>query len=112
MLRSPIIGRMPVEALCTSEGELLSLAGRGMTVSEICDLLRYSCPSFAVADVGLPLAWIPEEKTFDYWKSEFSPRVAESHAFSISDFPGGYCYVASQWQSSSGNTVVLMEKYH
>lgn len=27
-------------------------------------------------------------------------------------YPDGYCYLASEWRSTDGSTVIIAEKYH
>ena len=51
---------------------------------------------------------------FAFWKGELKPRLVAPDATRIrlDDYPGGYCYVASEWQCETDRTVVVLEKHH
>jgi hypothetical protein len=79
--------------------------------------LRSGDGALLVANVGSDLGRLSGNDAYEFWKNEASvrlvpPRVAES-GFSLDDYPGGYCYLASLWtDSESGLSVILFEKYH
>ena len=78
-------------------------------------MLTLATIQFVVANVGEPLRWISIDNRFTFWKDEVKPRVAPADAerFFLEDFPGEYCYVATEWtRSVAGPTVVLLECLH
>ena len=87
---------------------------RELAAADLVDLLRQSKVCFVVADAGT-LEWVPREQCYAFWKSEVKPRLVDpavaEKGFYLEDFPGAYCYLASQC-SSDGDPVVLLRKFH
>ncbi len=48
----------------------------------------------------------------DFWKTELKPRIVEMETFDQAEFPGAYCYVASEWADGEPLPLVLLEMYH
>ena len=67
---------------------------------------------FVLANCGHKLRWESEEERFTFWKSEVRPHIVEETRLYLEDYPGGYCYRASEWHLGNGNRVVLLEMYH
>ena len=70
---------------------------------------------FVFADVGHPLAWVDASRTFEVWRHEVQPHLAEpDSSLHLDDFAEGYAYLASLWSAhgSEAGAVVLMEKHH
>jgi hypothetical protein len=85
---------------------------RMLRSSDIVTLLRQGLVRFVVAKCGEPLQRIPPFQSYDFWKTEVKPRIVETETFDRADFPGGYCYVASEWMDGQSLPVVLLEMYH
>src|SRR4051794_12854334 len=74
-----------------------------ISVAEIKELLRQQVVRLAIAYCpGDPVKWIPLERLYDTWKSELRDRVVPpdvaTKRFHLDGFPGGYCYLASEWR--------------
>ena len=105
-----VVTRIPVSELWIDGHTVTATRGRDLNEEEVRNLLRSGRVVFVVADVGQQLEWIPQEKTFVFWKDEvmsrlshfpMDPRVVQDHI-----------YVASEWTSSDGAIIALLEKYH
>jgi hypothetical protein len=91
----------------------MSAGERWMTVDHIACLLRFGQVQFVVADVGLPFLWIPLGNCYDFWKREVQPHlVAPESKVSLDDYPGGYCYLASEWSNRDGAPTIVCERHH
>ena len=62
---------------------------------------------------GNPSKWVPNNERYDFWKDEVKAHLAapDSKA-ALEDFPGEYCYFASEWKSYDGDTIILLSKAH
>lgn len=109
-----IVAQIPLAELWTSDGPVDAKRGRDVGVDEVTALLRAGAVRFVIADVGLPLRWIPTRDCFSYWKSEVKSHLVAAGAagFHYADYPGEYCYAGSEWPVSTDDTVVVLEMYH
>jgi hypothetical protein len=111
----PVVLKIPLEGLAEPGTTQSLVRTRSLAVDDIKGLLRTAPVRFVVANVGHPLAWIDTSRTFDVWKSEVRPHLADPDTpASLDDFPDGYLYVASRWARREGGdeAVVLLEKQH
>ena len=67
---------------------------------------------FVIANVGAAPGWIDTGEYFDFWKNEAKPRLSNGAQASLGEFPGGYCYFASQWEAETAPPIVLLEKHY
>jgi hypothetical protein len=84
-------------------------------LQEIAALLSSKAVQFIVANGGSHLRWIPVDERFTFWKGEVKVRLvpADVEKFYLGDYPGEYCYVATEWRRSPGqSTIVLLECHH
>ena len=109
-----VVTRIPLGQLWNELGELDAHPICRIGLPEIATLLKKSDTSFVVADVGLPLRWIPGDERFAFWKSEVTPRLVskEAHAIQRESYPGEYCYVATHWELTTGPAIVVFERFH
>ncbi len=109
-IRDRVVLHIPVTELCRENGELISIRKRELDGDDIKELLRSGSVEFVVADVGLKLEWIPAEKAFAFWKQELMPRLVQLpyERSGVRD----HAYVASEWITEDGSSVLLLEKYH
>lgn len=109
-----IVMQIPMIELWDSSGNSIPAKQRVLRSSDIVALLRQGLVRFVVAECGEPLQWIPPLQSYDFWKSEVKPRIVESETetFDRADFPGAYCYVASEWMDGQSLPLVLLEMYH
>jgi hypothetical protein len=106
-----VVMQIPMNELWDSNGNPASKR-RTLGGGDIATLLRQGEVRFVVADCGKPLGWIPSSRTYDFWKTEVKPRLVETEAFYLETFPGGYCYVASEWADGQLSPIVLLEMHH
>lgn len=111
--KQKIISYLPADEVWADQGPVSTIKVRDLDAADIAGMLRCGEPRFVVADVGKPFAWIPHNERYDFWKGEVRPHLAapESKA-SLEDFPGQYCYFASEWKGFDGSTIILLSKAH
>jgi len=109
-----VVTRTPLTELWTDQGPLEAERLGSVDHDRVRLLLSEASLQFVVADPGLALQWIPPSGRFRFWKEEVRPRLVESGAegFRIEEFPGDYCFTASEWRLEDGHTVVLFERHH
>lgn len=111
-----IVIQLPLRELWNAEGVVPAERGRVLGAAQIRDLLRLGAVTFVMATCDGPLKWIPHEKCFDLWKREIRPRLVEPQAaeagFRLDDFPGYYCYLATEWINPGAPPVILFETHH
>jgi len=83
-------------------------------MEDVRERLRTGRVQFVVADVGQALHWVPAEVCFDYFKNDVRNHLVEpAQRFALSEFPGEYCYSASEWTDDAGSQpFILLEKHH
>lgn len=110
-----IVVSLPLSELWDERGPVAATRGRRLGREEIAGLLTAATIQFVVANGGEPLRWISIGDRFTFWKKEVKPRVvpAASDRFHLGDYPGEYCYLATEWtRPVAGPTVVLLECHH
>ena len=89
---------------------------RPLSASDVREFMRLGLKHFCVANVSDPLKWPDSASLYEFLKHELLPRLVDpssaEQGFSLDDSPGGYAYLASEWQDDIGGKVVLFEKYH
>ena len=93
----------------------VELAFDGRCGRAVCIFLSSGTVQFVVANIGSPLRWISVGDRFTFWKGEVKVRLvpADAEKFYLDDYPGEYCYVATEWtRSPSQSTIVLLECHH
>lgn len=108
-----IVSQMPLRELWDERGVVSVKELRQLNASDIAELLRAGAVHFVVADVGSTLKWIPLEGCYRFWKSEVKDHLADPAAANyLENFPGEYCYFASEWESGGGEPIVLLTMSH
>lgn len=107
-----VVTRLPPAELWDDAGPVSAVAVRALAAEDIRDLLRTGPVRFVVAAVGSPLRWVAAADCFRFWKAEVHSRVAGPGEARLEDFPGGYCYFASEWAAGDGPPVVLLAIAH
>ncbi|QOZ26528.1 hypothetical protein [Bradyrhizobium sp. CCBAU 51753] len=108
-----IVTQLPPSELWNEDGPLDAHRVENVGAAEVVGLLQNGA-TFVIADVGLPLRWIPEDDRLAFWKDEVKGRLVASDAnsFHLEDYPGNYCYVAAMWSCASLGAVIVLEKHH
>jgi hypothetical protein len=104
--------RIPMGELWDPDGNPAGARRRTLRGSDLAALLRQGPVRFVVAECGEPLHRVPPFLADAFWETEVQPRVVEAEAFDQADFPGSYCYVASEWGDGRPSPLVLLEMYH
>jgi hypothetical protein len=108
-----IITRMPLLELWREDGFTTTSRGRSLTGDDITNLLRAGLVQFVVADVGAPPRWIQLHDCYQFWKEEVKPHLAAGSKAVLDEFPGSYCYFASEWDNGvDAQPIVVLEKSH
>jgi hypothetical protein len=104
---------LPVEEVWAGRRLVSTIKVRDLNASDIVDFLRSGSLRFVIADVGKPFHWIPNNEGYDFWKNEVKAHLAHPESKSgLEDFPGEYCYFASEWKTYEGETIILLSKAH
>ena len=109
-----VVTSIPLSEVWDEHGRLIAQRLRHLAQEDLRQLVQAQAVRFAVANIGHPLRWVPDEETQAFWKLEVRPHlVAEpDRPFDIYRFPEGYCYVASEWRTSDGTqSVVVLERH-
>jgi hypothetical protein len=105
-----VVTKLPLSRLLTSRGEATRLGD--LSADDVRKLLRTGAVRFVVADVGTPLRWVPEPDSFNVWKKEVQPHLADPHQRTyVEQFPGEYAYFASHWDDGA-SPIILLSKAH
>jgi hypothetical protein len=108
-----IVTKLPLEELWRSDGFSTASRIRWLCAEEIAALLHLGRVQFVVAEVGASLTWIPLAGCYEFWKREAQTHLAAPDArVSLDDYPGGYCYLASEWSSRGESPIIVLEKHH
>ena len=107
------VSKLPLDELWNESGVVPAQKVRELSSSEIVAMLRAGKVRFAVANVGHHLQWIPPDDCYEFWKSEVKPNLAQPEVqIYLEDFPGEYCYSASEWKAEAGEPIVLLMMTH
>ena len=110
-----IVTQLPLDELWTDQGPLQATRVRELGAADITDLLRLGPVRFVVANVGGRLEWVPVEQRYEFWKSQVKMRLVDPavEGFRLEDFPGEYCYSASEWKADElEEPIVLLSRFH
>jgi hypothetical protein len=107
-----VVTGLPLATLWRGE-ETFGSRRRDLNVEDLGTLLRKGRVAFVVADVGKSLEWVDPADCFRFWKTEVRPHISTKPRIVLDQFPGAYCYVASDWGCSDDNLqIVVLERHH
>jgi hypothetical protein len=109
-----VVTRLPLEEVWREDGSSAStLRIRPLRSQDVANLLVLGPVKFVVADVGLPLTWIDPTDCYRFWSKEIKENLAApDQKCSLDEFPGGYCYFASEWRRKEKFPIVVLERRH
>ena len=107
------VSQMPLAELWNEQGVIRAERMRELDSSQIASMLRAGKVRFVIADIGHHLEWVSAEDCYQFWKSEVKRHLAHpDNKTYLEDFPGEYCYFASEWKADLGEPIVLLSKSH
>jgi hypothetical protein len=113
LMSQRIITTLPLSELWDDNGLIEARRSRDLTAYDLRDLLRNGRVRFMVADVGAKPVWIPPGECFRFWKAEVQAHLADpQQRVPLDEFPEAFCYFASEWVTSDGPPVVVLERLH
>ena len=74
--------------------------------------LRQGTCRFVVAECGKPLRWVEKSACYEFWKNEAKLHIASADRFFPEEWPGGRCYLASEWVIDDSELVIVLEMHH
>lgn len=107
-----VVTQLPLRELWRDDGFSTIRRRKSLSQDDVRQFLASGPVQFVVADVGAVPRWIPASECFDFWKSEVKPHLVGAAKASLNEFPGEYCYFASQWEGETAVPIVLLEKSH
>jgi len=107
-----VVTQLPLRELWRGDGFSTTARGKSLTSDDVREFLASGPVQFVVADVGVAPQWVQTSECFNFWKQEAKPHLASGAKASLDQFPGGYCYFASQWEGKTTAPIVLLEKHH
>jgi hypothetical protein len=107
-----VVTQIPLPELWNDRGPVQATRGARLGEADVARMISEVGATFAVAEVGRSLFWVPGHERFLFWKREAKGRVAKADEEPVkpSDYPGAYCYVASEWKLDGGTSLVVLEK--
>lgn len=108
-----IVTAFSIDQLWNDAGPVVAVRQRDLAVTDARELLRLGPVQFVVANIGEKLRWIPLTDSFSFWKQEVQSHLAEPDtSILLRNYPGEYCYLASEWLSQAEEKIVLLERIH
>jgi len=118
MGRQNVVNAIPMDVIWDESWRILTASRVGYVgADQIREHLRSSNVLVLVGDIGSDLVRLSGTDVYAFWKEEAQPRLvppdrAET-GFSLEDYVGEYCYLASSWAGVDlDRPVILFEKYH
>ena len=106
-----IVTHLPLRELWRVDGFSTTTRGKSPTHEDVRRFLSLGPVQFVIADVGA--RWVPLRDCFHFWKNEARPQLASRVGVSLDQFPGGYCYFASQWEGRELEApIIVLERQH
>jgi len=108
-----VVISLPLTELFNESGSTMHRRVRELGAKEILELIKAGPVQFVFVDVGFRPQWIPLELCYDCFKNQVRPHLANaSERVLLDNFPGGFCYFASQWIAGDDATIVVLERHH
>ncbi len=108
-----VVTHLPLVELWNEMGSVPSTRERDLDAAGIRQMLRVRPVRFVIAELDKPLRWLATSECFQFWTSELRDHVCSGVRYYLDDYPGAYCYAASEWQlSGSREPVVVLERHH
>lgn len=108
-----IVVQTPLTELWDDSGPIALSRLRTVGRDDVADLLRSGPVRFVIANCGQRLTWVPVTECYRFWKEDVKAHLVEPGVVGLrlDTFPGGYCYIGTEWGGEQG-PVVLLETNH
>jgi hypothetical protein len=112
-LEQRIVTTIPLEQLWT-EAEILSHERQEyLNEQEAQDLLQNGNVSILLASCGLKLIWITPPEALAKFKREIKGHIVNNpDSIVLQDYEDEWCYLASLWNNTLEERILLLETYH
>ncbi|RSK30166.1 hypothetical protein [Hymenobacter metallilatus] len=112
-LEQRIVTTIPLEQLW-NEAEILPHERQEyLNEQEVQDLLKNGNVPIVLASCGLKLAWIAPLEALARFKREIKGHIVNNpDRFVLQDYEDDWCYLASLWNNTLEERVLLLETYH
>ncbi len=108
-----IVTQLPLINLWKDKENIFAHREKYLSADDIKEVIKMYPVEFVVANAGEKLKWISYDKSFDFWKTELKPHLANIiNKIDLDSFPDNYAYVASEWTREMQTPIILLEKYH
>jgi hypothetical protein len=108
-----IVTQLPLINLWKDKENIFAHREKYLSADDVKEAIKMYPVEFVVANVGEKLKWISYDKSFDFWKTELKPHLANIiNKIDLDSFPDNYVYVASEWTREMQTPIILLEKYH
>jgi hypothetical protein len=108
-----LVTQMPMTFIWTDSENIFVKREKYLTADDIHEVLRNYPVEFVIANIGEKLKWISTHQSFDFWKTEVKPHLADDiNNINLDNFMDNYAYVASKWSGEIEIPIILLEKYH
>src|ERR1043165_8731403 len=118
MGRQNVVNAIPMDVIWDENWRILRARRVGyVDADQIREPLRSDNVFVLVGDIGSDLIRLSGTDVYAFWKEEAQPRLVPPDktetGFSLDDYDGEYCYLASAWAGTDlDRQVILFEKYH
>ena len=113
LMSQRVITSLPLRELWDDRGLIEASKSRDLSAEDLRELLRHDRVLFMVADIGAKPVWIPPGECFKFWKDEVQAHLADpQQRVFLDEFPDAFCYSASEWLTTDGPPVVVLERAH
>ncbi|UTA48148.1 hypothetical protein L1F30_01075 [Simiduia sp. 21SJ11W-1] len=86
---------------------------RGISLLRAKELIKIPELNIVLANVGFDFEIVDLTNRYGIFKNEISPRICtDLERIELSQYPGNYCYVLSEWLCKNGSFTLLAEVHH
>jgi hypothetical protein len=114
-----IVTQLPLRELWDARGPRPATRLRALAASDVAALLRVNPllppARFVLVNGGQPLRWLDLDEMLVFWRETARARIVDpaEQGFRLEDFPGEFCYIASEWHEEGVEApIVVLKQYH
>ena len=112
-LEQRIVTTIPLEQLWTEVETLPHERQEYLNEQDVQDLLQTGNVPIVIASCGLKLTWITPQEALAKFKREIKGHIVTNpDSIVLQDYEDEWCYLASLWNNTLEERVLLLETYH